>query len=126
MNPLRTNTILYCRRWREAVTFYQNTFDFPITYQNDWFVEFQLTPDSYLSIADESRASIQSVNGQGVTLSWQISELSEMRAALLKRNVTVSAIQKKWGAYLFYLRDPEGHRIELWQPIGNESTGQVS
>jgi hypothetical protein len=99
------------------VTFYRNTFDFTVTYQNDWFVEFQLTIDSYLSIADESRASIQSVNGQGITLSWQVPQVSEMHAFLLEKNVVVSTISEKWGAYLFYLHDPEGHRIELWQPI---------
>jgi len=118
MKSLRTNTILYCQQWRETVSFYRDTFDFPITYQNDWFVEFQLTSDSYLSIADESRASIQSVSGQGVTLSWQIPEVSEMHTTLVNRNIAVSTIYEKWGAYLFYLHDPEGHRIELWQPIG--------
>lgn len=56
------------------------------------------------------------MSGQGVTLSWQIPELSEIHAALLKQNVTVSPIRPKWGASEFYLHDPEGHRIELWQP----------
>ncbi len=100
----------------ETVTFYRNTFDFPVNYQTDWFVEFQLSGHSYLSIADESRASIQSVEGQGITLSWQVTNLQELQTTFEKRNITVSAIQKKWSAYLFYLHDPEGHRIELWQP----------
>ena len=113
----RTNTILYCHQWIETVTFYRNTFDFPVSYQTDWFVEFQLTTHAYLSIADESRASIQSVGGQGITLSWQVPQLQEMHTALLKQGTLVSSIRKKWGAYLFYLHDPEGHRIELWQPI---------
>ncbi len=118
MNIERTNTILYCHKWIEIVTFYRNTFEFPITYQTDWFVEFQLTLGAYLSIADESRTSIRSVSGQGITLSWQVANLQAMRAALLKQNIPVSTIRKKWGAFLFYLHDPEGHRIELWQPSG--------
>lgn len=121
MKSLRTNTILYCRHWQETTAFYRDVFNFPITYQNDWFVEFQLSSDAYLSIADESRASIQSVHGQGITLSWQIPNVSEMHFLLMQRNITVSSISEKWSASLFYLHDPEGHRIELWQPIGDKS-----
>jgi catechol 2,3-dioxygenase-like lactoylglutathione lyase family enzyme len=116
MNIQRTNTILYCRKWKETATFYGDIFAFRISHQTDWFIEFQLTPDAYLSIADQSRATIDSVEGQGVTLSWQIPNVQETQAALVERNVTVSPIRKKWGASLFYLHDPEGHRIELWQP----------
>ena len=119
MDIERTNTILYCHQWAETVTFYRKTFGFPVSYQTDWFVEFQLTTHAYLSIADESRASIQSVGGQGVTLSWQVPNLQEMFNAFQKQNISVGAIQKKWGAFQFYLHDPEGHRIELWQPEGH-------
>jgi len=112
----RTNTILYCQKWLETVAFYQTIFAFPISHQNDWFVEFELYDHAYLSIADERRASIHSVDGQGITLSWQVSNLSEMHAAFVKRGITVSEVRRKWGATLFYLHDPEGHRIELWQP----------
>ena len=112
----RTNTILYCQKWLETVGFYRDIFAFPITYQTDWFVEFQLTDHIYLSVADERRASIHSVDGQGITLSWQIPNLESVHADLLDQNVTVSPIHPKWGASVFYLHDPEGHRIELWQP----------
>ena len=63
------------RKWLETVVFYRNTFFFPISYQNDWFVEFQLTDRAYLSVADERRASVRSVAGQGIALSWQVSNL---------------------------------------------------
>lgn len=112
----RTNTILYCWKWSETVAFYRDILAFPIAFQNDWFVEFQLTDQAYLSIADESRASIHSVGGQGITLSWQIANLSAMRGTLIERNIVVSEIHQQWGASVFYLHDPEGHRIELWQP----------
>ena len=112
----RTNTILYCQKWLETVSFYRDILAFPITYQTDWFVEFQLTDHAYLSIADESRATIHSVGGQGITLSWQMSNLEAVRATLLEQNVAVSEMRPKWGASVFYLHDPDGHRIELWQP----------
>ena len=117
MNIQRTNTILYCRRWQETVAFYTEVFDFSVSYQSDWFIEVQLAPQSYLSIADESHASIHSTEGQGITLSWQVANVHEIHAALVERNIVVTPIRKKWGAYLFYLHDPEGHRIELWQPV---------
>ena len=118
MNIERTNTILYCHKWRETVAFYRNVFDFPISYQNDWFVEFQLTDDAYLSMADESRCQYSKRRrARASRLSWQIANLSAMHAILLKQNITVSAIRLKWRASLFYLHDPEGHRIELWQRI---------
>lgn len=104
------------RKWLETVVFYRNTFFFPISYQNDWFVEFQLTDRAYLSVADERRASVRSVAGQGIALSWQVSNLSELYAMFMKQGVTVSEVRRMWGAALFYLHDPEGHRIELWQP----------
>ena len=112
----RTNTILYCQKWQETVAFYRTIFIFPISYQNDWFVEFQLADHTYLSIAYERRASIHSASGEGITLSWQVSNLTEMHAALTKQGIAVSDVCKKWGASLFYLHDPEGHRVELWQP----------
>jgi catechol 2,3-dioxygenase-like lactoylglutathione lyase family enzyme len=126
MDIERTNTILYCHHWMETVSFYRNTFAFPVSHQTGWFVEFQLTSHAYLSIADESCASIQSVGGQGVTLSWQVPNLQEIYSAFRLQNISVAAIQKKWGAYLFYLHDPEGHRIELWQPIETSFASQVS
>ncbi|MBZ0306050.1 MAG: VOC family protein [Anaerolineae bacterium] len=117
MNIQRTNTILYCRKWKETVAFYTELFAFPISHQTDWFIEFQITPDSYLSIADESRTTVKGVEGQGVTLSWQVNHLNETHAYLGEQQVAVTPIQHKWGAALFYLHDPEGHRIELWQPL---------
>ena len=112
----RANTILYCQRWQETVAFYRDTFSLAISHRNDWFVEFQLTDHAYLSIADERQASIHSVGGQGITLSWQVVDIAEIRAALTRRGVVVSDVRRKWGSLQFYLHDPDGHRIEFWQP----------
>lgn len=117
MQIQRTNTILYCQKWMETVTFYRDIFGFPITHQTDWFVEFKLSEQAYLSIADEKRASVKSVNGQGITLSWMVLNLQDMHHMFVQQGITVSPIREKWGASLFYLHDPEGHRIELWQPL---------
>jgi uncharacterized glyoxalase superfamily protein PhnB len=80
-------------------------------------VEFQLTANGYLSIADAARATIAAVAGQGITLAWQLSDLDAAHQRLLAEGVSVTEIQQKWGARVCYFRDPEGHRLELWTPL---------
>jgi catechol 2,3-dioxygenase-like lactoylglutathione lyase family enzyme len=117
MKVEQTNTILYCQKWSETVAFYRDVLEFFVSHQTDWFVEFQLTNGVYLSIADERRATIQSVDGQGITLSWQVADVDTMHSALQQQGIEVTSIRQKWGGRLFYFRDPEGHRIEFWQPL---------
>ena len=119
MHIQKTNTILYCHLWAETVAFYRDVFAFPISHQTDWFVEFEIAPSAYLSIADEKRATIKSVSGQGITLSWEVANVHDMYKVLVEQGINISPIRNKWGASLFYLHDPEGHRIELWQPLNN-------
>ena len=115
MKIKRTNTILYCEHWSETVDFYKDIFNFEISHQNDWFVEFRIGGDSYISVADVRRASIESVDGQGITLAWQVEDIQIAHAGLITKNIVVSDIKQKWGASVCYLHDPEKHRIELWQ-----------
>lgn len=110
----RTNTVLYCERWPETVAFYRTVLGLGVAFENEWFVEFQLTSSSLLSIADASRATIRAVDGQGVTLTWRVPNLGETRTVLEARGVAVTAITNRWGADVCYCHDPEGHRIELW------------
>lgn len=113
----RSNTILYCRNWAETVAFYRDLFQFKINHQTDWFVEFQIAPNAYLSIANENRATIKTADGQGITLSWQVEDIEEAHRFFSEHDVSITEIKKKWGAFVCYLHDPEGHRIELWQGI---------
>ena len=110
----RTNTVLYCERWLETVAFYRTVLGLRVAFENDWFVEFQLAASSFLSIADASRATIGAVDGQGVTLTWQVPMLVDTRTLLEAGGVDVTEIKSRWGADVFYCHDPEGHRIELW------------
>ena len=110
----RTNTVLYCDRWAETVTFYRSVLGLTVAFENDWFVEFQLTSSSFLSIADSSRATVSAVQGQGVTLTWHVPDLDATRALLQGNGIDVTEIRRRWGADVFYCHDPEGHRIELW------------
>ncbi len=115
----RTNTILYCRNWEATAAFYRDTLGLPTSFANDWFVEFVLHDDAdhagaHLSVADAARASIAAVAGQGITLTWQVDDLPAARGELEAAGVAVTPIKRRWGKWVCYCHDPEGHRIELW------------
>lgn len=110
----RSNTILYCRYWMETAHFYKKQLGFPVAFENDWFVEFQLTNTSFLSIANSTRATIADVQGQGVTLTWEVTDLEKAKVHLEMQGIATTPIRRKWGALSFYCSDPEGHRLEFW------------
>jgi catechol 2,3-dioxygenase-like lactoylglutathione lyase family enzyme len=113
-NIKRINTILYCRNWDAMVKFYRDVLNFVIHHQTDWFIEFQIVGDSYLSIANAAYASIQNADGNGITLSWQVEDVESAYNLLNELGVKTSRIKNIWGAKAFYFFDPEGHRVELW------------
>jgi catechol 2,3-dioxygenase-like lactoylglutathione lyase family enzyme len=113
----RANTILYARRWEESVAFYRDRLGFAVAFRNDWFVEFRLTPTAYLSVADQSRTTMASGDGKGITLSFRIDDLQAAHRAFIKDRLEPTAIRTQvMGADVFYLTDPEGNRIEFWSP----------
>jgi catechol 2,3-dioxygenase-like lactoylglutathione lyase family enzyme len=108
------NTILYCRKWKEMVAFYQAGLGLPITASTEWFVEFKLTETSRLSVADESHTSIKSSNGKGMTIGLQVTDLLTAHSQLQTAGLNPTAIKEIWGAKAFYVFDPDGNRIEFW------------
>lgn len=113
----RTNTILYCAQWAATVTFYREQLGLPITHATDWFIEFQLGEQAFLSIADSTRATIQPADGAGITLSWQVTEIVLIQQRLNTLGIATTPLKKKWGAQVLYFHDPEGHRLELWEAL---------
>lgn len=112
------NTILYCKNWSETVAFYQRDLGLPITFASDWFVEFQLTETARVSIADEKRATIKSSGGAGITLTFQVESADETWQDLHNKGLTLEPVRDHaWGARVFYLFDPEGHRLEFWSSM---------
>lgn len=114
MELKRTNTILYCAAWAATVAFYRDQLGLPVTHANDWFVEFQLEERSFLSVANQARATIASGHGAGITLSWQVDDIAAEQQRLTAVGIATSPIKQLWGAQVLYLHDPEGNRIELW------------
>jgi hypothetical protein len=110
----RSNTILYCRQWLPTVRFYRDDLGLPVLADNDWYVEFRITSESSLSVADASRTTVDHVGGQGITLSWMVSDLAEARKRCADRSLRPSEIRTVMSVDAFYVTDPEGHRVELW------------
>jgi len=81
---------------------------------NDWFVEFKLNEMSRLSVADETRTSIKSGDGKGITISLQVSDIERTRAELMDAGITPTPIKEVWGSEAIYVCDPEGNRLEFW------------
>ncbi|MFP4572821.1 MAG: VOC family protein [Desulfobacterales bacterium] len=110
------NTILYCTRWEETVSFYRDVLGLRINFSNDWFTEFLATDTSRISIADENRASVKSCGGGGITLALEADDIEASHRATKEAGAVPSHIKEHpWGARVFYVYDPEGHRVEIWQ-----------
>jgi catechol 2,3-dioxygenase-like lactoylglutathione lyase family enzyme len=116
MKIVRSNTILYCERWRETVAFYRDILKLPVGMEKEWFVEFRLTDTAMLSVADTSRATIDTSRGEGITISLRVDNVDQARAALEERGVSPGPLRSIWGSRAFYLHDPEGTRLEFWGP----------
>lgn len=108
------NTILYCKKWEKTVAFYRDGLKLPIISSNDWFVEFKLNEQSRLSVANETRTSVKSGDGRGITISLKIADIEQMRAELMSAGIIPTPIKELWGSQVMYIHDPEGSRLEFW------------
>lgn len=120
------NTILYCREWDATVRFYRETLRLPVLFSTEWFVEFDVNGASRLSIADERRASVKSCGGNGITLALQVADVEAAWKRAQEKGLEPTAIKgHAWNARTFFLFDPEGHRIEVWQRVPPCAQGDV-
>ena len=117
IKPRSFNTIIYCRDWQATVDFYRCLLNAPVLTSLDWFIELELGESARLSIADESRASIESNQGKGITLSFEVGDIQATRSCLDRLGIQDTVVeQHPWGAEVIFIHDPEGNRIELWAP----------
>ncbi len=115
MDIKTVNTILYCGKWKETIAFYREVLGLPVTCLKEWFVEFELTSTSRLSIADASRASVDASGGKGITITMKIDDIEEAKVFLHEKGIKEISVQDHaWGAKVIYFFDPEGNRLEFW------------
>jgi len=103
--------------------FYRDLLGFPVRHEADWFVEFQVAKDSFISIADAARSTIAATDGNGVTLTFRVIDLDRAYRSLASSGIALGPILSRWGARVFYFHDPEGHRLELWAPFSGSVSG---
>jgi catechol-2,3-dioxygenase len=114
VNITTSNTILYCKKWNDTVAFYRDVLMLDIHFSNEWFVEFILNSQAKLSIAHQERTSIKSSGGRGVTACFQVDDAQIMHTHLTELGTNPTPIRELWESKAFYIRDPEGNRIEFW------------
>jgi len=108
--------ILYCKKWKETVSFYHSLLNLPVITSLDWFVEFRLGDTSCLSLADASRTSIESNGGKGVTITFEVDDIQIARLNLVRMGLKEPAVKDHpWGARVIHVHDPEGNRVEFWR-----------
>ena len=111
------NTILYCRKWHETVSFYRDRLGLPITFESEWLIEFGGSETGFLSIADERRSRVKSAVGAGMTITFRVENADDVHSRLESEGLTLGPVHTHpWGARLFRFHDPEGHRLEIWSP----------
>jgi catechol 2,3-dioxygenase-like lactoylglutathione lyase family enzyme len=109
------NTILYCDLFEETVRFYKECLEFQEVLSKPWFVEFAVNPYARLSVADRKRTTMESSGGQGITITFQVDDLHRFYERLKSMDLKPTDIREhSWGAKLFHIHDPEGHRLEFW------------
>ncbi len=114
VEPLGSNTIIYCDEWSAVVGFYRNVLGLRATMERDWFVEFELHAGAHISVADASHATVDGGTGAGITLSWRVADVVATHEHLVVRGVDASPIRRRWGADTCFAFDPAGNRIEFW------------
>lgn len=116
----RTNTVLYCDRWADVVAFYRDRLGLTVAFENDWFVEFAVHAGGFLSVANAARSSIRAGDGAGITLSWQVADVTDVRSAIAEAGVEVGDLSRRFGADVFDVFDPAGNRIEFWSESSSD------
>lgn len=80
-----------------------------------WMIEFMLTDTSFITVADENRASIKSSYGAGITLAIRVDDADRFHKFLTdKGTVPGEVTDYPPSTRRFFIHDPEGNRIEIW------------
>ena len=111
----RLNTLLYVRRFADCVAFYRDGLGLPEAFANAWFVEFTVNPGACLSVVAKGSTRMRDTPFSAQTLTFEVGDADSARAALLARGLAPGTTRRHgFGARVFYLRDPEGNRLEFW------------
>jgi len=85
-----------------------------LTFFCEWFVEFQLTENARIRVANESKSSIKSCQGKGITISLEVKDLEALHTLMEKVRLKPTMVKEIWKSKQFYIYAPEGNRLEFW------------
>jgi predicted enzyme related to lactoylglutathione lyase len=113
-NPV-ANTILYCEKFKETAAFYRNGLGLAVLFSNQWFVEYEVNTTARISVADCRKTTVRSSQGNGITLTFKVERIEVIHETLKNRGLSpTDIVRHTWGALIFHIFDPEGHRLEFW------------
>ncbi len=118
MLPVKSlHTVLICEKWEDCVSFYKDVLGFPVLYERERFVEFQVTADARIGILKPLHPDAPKPGHDRVILSICVEDIEATHEELKARFPGLPAVRKHpWGPRVFEFRDPEGWRIEFWSP----------
>lgn len=80
-------------------------------------MECKLNEASRLSIADESRISIDNNESKGITITLEVDDIETTHLYLNEIGLNPTPIKDHaWRARVIHIYDPEGNRFEFWSP----------
>ncbi|MBY0189698.1 VOC family protein [Bacillus safensis] len=119
-------TILYVNDVEASIHFYQQVLGFPIKLRVESYVEFD-TGDVTLSI--NSRQDVKEALGlpvpdanqasQTFEIGFVVDDVEQTIASMKEKGVSIikEPAKKPWGQTVAYVSDPDGHFIEICDPV---------
>ena len=109
------HTILYCRKWKECISFYRDVLGFPVVFDNNILVELEPAPNVRIGLIDVSRTKRNITAPETIVLSFRVANREKTYELLREKcKETVERKDHPWGAQIVELKDPEGRMIEFW------------
>ena len=111
----RLNTLIYADHFAASERFYREGLGLEVSFANAWFVEFTLNRGACLSVVEKGTTRLRGMPISAHTLTFEIGDIEETRETLIGRGLAPGDIHRHdFGVRVFYLRDPEGNRLEFW------------
>ncbi len=111
----RFNTLLYVRHFSACVAFYRDGLGLPESFANAWFVEFTVNAGACVSVISKDSTRMRDAPFVTQTMTFEVTDVDATHDLLLARGLAPGDVHVHgFGARVFYLRDPEGNRLEFW------------
>ncbi|KAA1247643.1 VOC family protein [Aquimarina sp. RZ0] len=115
MKAKRTGTILYVKKYKECVEFYNKKLELPILFQNSILTCFDLF-GAYLMIENDDRDSYQNLNEAHQKnfscIRIHVDNVKKYAISLQSKHIEIDYQEHDWGIVAKFF-DPDGNLIAL-------------